>query len=95
MDRAQLIIELGYSTLYLLSEMDEFDEMRTMTSAGHGGHDMDGVNGQRPLSRVPPLLLGLTYYNGGIPAVATTMAAVWGLRPQLPRGTPDKYLVDC
>ena len=67
MDRAQLIIELGYSTLYLLSEMDEFDEMRTMTSAGHGGHDMDGVNGQRPLPRVPPLLLGLTYYNGGIP----------------------------
>ena len=32
----RLMIELGYSTLYLLSVMDELDEMRTMISAGHG-----------------------------------------------------------
>ena len=31
----RLMTELGYSTLYLLSQMDELHE-RTMISAGHG-----------------------------------------------------------
>ena len=86
----RLMIELGYSTLYLLSVMDELDEMRTMFRWPWKAMMWMVERAMASAARPTPTTRTNILYNGGIPAVATRMAAVWGLRPQSPRGTSDK-----
>ena len=87
------MIELGYSTLYLLSEMDKLHDKRcgAMISAGHGEPWLEWIGwAAAPFTCLNPSTSTNTLQTVRIAANATQMAEVWGLWPQLPHDILDE-----